>query len=107
MIISHNQTTHKKIGPMKISEYLINADYTGALIELDGEHGKIKSKREDRIYFIVEGRGLFEIEDIKKIVKKEDLIFIPKNTIYNIIGKMKYLLISSPAFNSKNDVIID
>lgn len=34
---------HKEIGPMKIWEYKINPDFSAALIEIDGNHGKIIS----------------------------------------------------------------
>ena len=33
-----------------------------------------------------------------------DLIFIPKDTTYNIIGNLKFFLICSPEFNPNDDV---
>ena len=88
---------------MIINEYKINSDFSGALIEMNGDHGKIKCLGEDRIYFILEGDGKFVIGDESNDVSPNDLIFVPKNTPYNIIGKMKYFLICSPEFDPRDD----
>ena len=92
---------------MKITEYKINPNFSGALIEIDGDHGKIKCINEDRIYFIVEGNGKFIINNKEEAVSENDLVFIPKNMPYNIIGKMKYFLICSPEFNPKDDIPLE
>jgi len=89
---------------MKITGYKINPNFSGALIEIDGHHGKIKCLNEDRIYFIIEGDGKFIINDKEEVVSKNDLVFIPKDTPYDITGKLKYFLICSPEFNPKDDI---
>ena len=103
-IIKTKETNKKTIDLMKISEYNINSSFSGALIEINGNHGKIKYIKEDRIYFVIQGKGKFVINNKEKKVESNDLVFIPKNTPYNIIGKMKYLLICSPEFNYNNDI---
>lgn len=107
MIIKDFETNKKEVGPMKIKEYKINPNFSAALIEINGNHGKIKCPNEDRIYFIIEGNGKFIINNKEENVSKNDLIFIPKNTPYNIIGKLKYLLICSPEFNPKDDIPLE
>ena len=104
MLIEGKKANIKKVGPMEIREYKINKDYSGALIEINGDHGRTKSLKEDRIYFILGGDGVFEIDGRKLKVNKNDLIFIPANMGYNIIGKLKYFLVCSPEFNTKNSV---
>ncbi|MGM5488183.1 MAG: hypothetical protein ACQESG_04505 [Nanobdellota archaeon] len=104
MIIKREDTTQKKVGPMIINEYLINSKFSGALVEINGNHGALKCLEEDRIYFIIEGNGKFIIDDQEKEVSAYDIIFVPKETPYNLIGKMKYLLICSPEFNPEHDV---
>ena len=89
---------------MKIDEYNINSDFSGALIEINGDHGKIKCLNEDRIYFIINGNGKFIINDKEAKVETNDVIFVPKNAPYNIIGKMKFFMICSPEFNPEDDV---
>jgi len=106
MIIKHIDTNKKEQGNMKISEYKINSDFSGALIEINGTHGKMKCLKEDRIYFIIAGTGKFTINDKEEAVSKNDLVFIPKNTPYDISGKLKYFLICSPEFNPNHDVVI-
>ena len=106
MIIKGSETTSKKVGPMEIRSYKINSDFSLALINISGDHGKLKCLKEDRIYFIISGKGKFIINEKESLVSKNDLIFIPKNTPYNIIGKMKYTVLSSPEFNSKHDVFL-
>lgn len=104
MIIKSRETNQKIKGPMIINEYKINSNFSGALIEINGDHGKVKCLGEDRIYFMLEGNGKFVIGDDSSDVCPNDLIFVPKNTPYNIIGKMKYFLICSPEFDPKDDV---
>ena len=107
MIIKSTDTENKEVGPMVIKSYKINPNFSGSLIEIDGDHGKIKCLAEDRIYFIIEGSGKFIIDNKENEVSKEDLVFVPKNTLYNIIGKMKYFLICSPEFKVGDDVFLD
>ena len=97
----------KIVGPMRIKEYLINHNFTGSLIELNGEHGMMKSLTEDRLYFVIEGKGKFIINGKSEQANPEDLFFISKNTPYNIIGKMKYFLVCSPEFHPENDIFFD
>jgi mannose-6-phosphate isomerase-like protein (cupin superfamily) len=82
----------------------MNHKFSAALIENNGEHGRTKCLEEDRIYFVLEGKGKFIIENETSEVGKNDLIFIPKKTPYNIIGKLKYFLVCSPEFDPKDDV---
>jgi len=104
MIIKKIDTNQKNVGPMKIWEYKINPDFSGALIEIDGDHGKMKCVGEDRIYFIIEGGGQFVLDEKETEVEPNDLIFVARNTPYNFIGKMKIFLVCTPEFNPKDDV---
>ena len=106
MIIKKSQATKKTVGPMIINEYKINTEFSAAFVEINGEHGTLKCLNEDRIYFIVEGEGRFIINDEETSITAQDLVFIPKNTPYDLIGSFKYLLICSPEFNSEDDVFL-
>ena|SRR3989344_4657429 len=107
MITKFSKLKKKKRGNMKITEYKINTNFSGALIEIKGMHGKIKCTSEDRIYFIVSGTGKFIIGGKSASVSKSDLVFIPKNTPYDISGKLRYFLISSPEFHPSHDVSLE
>lgn len=106
MIIKKHTTNQKTVGPMIINEYKINSDFSAALIEINGEHRKMKCPTQDRMYFILSGKGKFIIDDVENEVGPEDLIFVAKGTPYNIIGQMKYFSICSPEFNPKDDVLL-
>lgn len=107
MIIKSSSANKKIVGPMKISEYKINPDFSGALIEINGDHGKLKCLKEDRIYYIIEGNGKFLVGKEEFDVSGSDLIFVPKGTQYNMKGKLKYFMLCSPEYNSKDDVWLD
>lgn len=106
MYINGDQINNKKVGQMNIKEYRLTPQFGGALIEIDGKHGKIKCLREDRIYYIVAGSGDFFVEEKKFSVKKDDVVFVPMNTVYNFIGKMKIFLVCSPEFKKEDDVFL-
>ena len=89
---------------MKLNEYKMNSNFSGALVEINGDHGALKCLNEDRVYFIIEGAGTFVLDNTKQDIEPYDVIFVPKNTPYNIIGKMKYFLICSPEFKPGDDV---
>lgn len=89
---------------MKIKEYKINANFSGAVITLDWDHGMIKCLSEDRIYYVIEWEWVCEINGVQYSISAEDIIYLPQDTPYNIVGKLKYLLICSPEFDPQHDI---
>ena len=68
-----------------------------AIIEIENGHEtRIKEKECAFFYFILEGKGSFEIEDKIEECQKGDLVVIPDNTVFKYTGKMKMLLITTP-----------
>ncbi len=68
-----------------------------AIIEVeDGHETKIREKECTFFYYILEGKGSFEIEDKTEECQKGDLVVIPNNTIFRYSGKMKLLLVTVP-----------
>lgn len=51
--------------------------------ELTGEHGERVTTNRTRIYYILDGEGIFIIDGKKITVFPEDLITVPPNTKYN------------------------
>lgn len=78
-----------------------------ALVKLDGINKKNKNKKSDMFYFILEGRGIFNVEGKEYHVKKNCLIVVPKNTIYFDKGKMKMLSFCSPRFDPNSVEYLD
>jgi len=55
------------------------------------------------IYYIVEGRGTFVLNDEKLEVEATDLIVIPPKTRIYYFGTMEMVLTVTPAFDEKNE----
>jgi len=74
-------------------------------IEVITRHGKTKTTRSDRVYYVLDGKGEFIIKDKVFRVKKTDVIIVPRNTPYDYrrVGKkkLKLFLVHAPAFDQK------
>ena len=83
---------------------------SAAYFEITGKHGKIKTTKSDRIYFVIEGKGEFIIDKKVVPVEKTDVIIIPKNTPYDyrsIDSTMKLFLVHCPAFDPEAEVKLE
>jgi mannose-6-phosphate isomerase-like protein (cupin superfamily) len=90
--------------------YNSKEDFLGAsaaYFEVDGAHGKVKTTLSDRIYFILEGKGEFIINDKIIPVEATDVVIVPKNTPYDYRGKMKLFLVHTPAFNADHEIKLE
>lgn len=76
-------------------------------IIVTGRHGRIKSLTNNRIYFVIEGRGEFTLDDKTVKVKTGEAVVVPKNTPYDFSGAMKLFLVNSPAFDPEGDVKLE
>lgn len=54
-------------------------------------------------WFIIDGNGMFVVDDEKMEVTAKDLVVVPPNKRIHYFGKMKMLLCTSPAFNPDNE----
>lgn len=74
-------------------------------IEVTERHGKTKSKKSDRVYYVLDGKGEFIIDKEVIPVKKTDVIIVPKNTPYDYKAldgtTLKLFLVHIPAFDPK------
>ena len=82
-------------------------DMSCAYIIVTGRQGKIKSIKNNRIYFVMEGEGEFVVNDKPVAVKAGDAVIIPKDTPYDYSGNMKLFLVNSPAFEPEGDVKLE
>lgn len=51
--------------------------------ELDGDHGEVATNDVERVYFILEGEGEFDIAGEITQVKQNDVITVPPHTKFN------------------------
>ncbi len=71
-----------------------------------GHDTYIISKKITHIYYILEGQGLFDINNKKYKVKPNMLIEVPANIEYTYSGNMELLLIMNPAWFQGNERIV-
>jgi mannose-6-phosphate isomerase-like protein (cupin superfamily) len=80
-------------------------------IEVTKKHGKTMTKESDRVYYVLDGRGEFNINGKEVLVEKSDVIIVPKNTPYDYrrVGKetLKLYLVHVPAFDPRSDVDLE
>ncbi|OIN89542.1 hypothetical protein AUJ59_01265 [Candidatus Beckwithbacteria bacterium CG1_02_47_37] len=77
---------------------------SAAWFECNGKHPKMKSFNSDRLYFILQGKGEFIVNNQSVTVKQKEVIIIPKNTPYNYKGKFTCFLVHCPAFDRKQEI---
>lgn len=91
--------------PYNTKEEFPNA--SGAFFKVTGSHGKVKSTKSDRIYYVVSGKGEFMIDGEITPVKEKDVVIIPKNTPYDYKaadGELELFLVHTPAYDSEGEV---
>lgn len=81
-----------------IEVYLVNVT--------TGHDSYIISKKCTHFYYVLEGRGFFDIEKKKIKVKKGNFIEIEPKKEYTYSGKMKLLLMMNPPWFLGNETII-
>lgn len=52
----------------------------------------------DFIYYVLEGKGYFEINGKKENCASGELVVIPAGSKFRYIGKLRMLLVTTPAF---------
>jgi mannose-6-phosphate isomerase-like protein (cupin superfamily) len=89
---------------IEVSAYDSGDDFASAsTILVAGSHDRIRSTASDRIYFVLQGSGWFEVEGVTTPVADEDAIFLPRNTVYAYGGTMRLFLVHSPGFQAGTD----
>ena len=86
---------------------------SAGIVESRGRHGRIKQPISDRVYLVLEGEGEFyfggeEGQDEEMVrVGKDDVLLIPKGTVYDYEGRMRFFLAHAPAYEPDSDVHYD
>lgn len=83
------------------------ANASAAYFEVTKSHGKVKTTVSDRLYYVLEGEGVFEIDGKQESVKATDVVIVPKNTPYDYWatgGVLKLFLVHTPAFDPAAEI---
>lgn len=70
----------------------------------EGHFQEFYDKKSTYIYYIIEGEGVFVLNDEKIPARAGDLVVIPRETRIHYFGKMKMTLTVTPAFDEDNEV---
>jgi len=74
------------------------------LVETEkGHETTIIEHESDFIYYILEGKGYFIINDIKEECSKGDLVVIPAGTKFTYKGKFKMIASSTPPWKEEQE----
>lgn len=83
------------------------------IVEVRGRHGRIRNPVSDRIYLVLDGEGKFcfggeegQVEETVRVYK-DDVLLIPKGTVYDYEGRMRLFLAHSPAYEQDSDTHYD
>ena len=84
------------------------------IVESRGRHGRIKKNPiSDRVYPVLDGEGEFRFggeegqDEETYPVSKDDVLLIPKGTVYDYEGRMRLFLAHLPAYEPGSDVHYD
>jgi len=58
------------------------------------------------LYYIIEGSGVFVLDDEQHLVKAGDLVAVPPNTRIHYFGTMDYTLTVNPPWAEENETHI-
>ena len=80
-------------------------DLSVTWVRIDGRHRRLKCETGDRVYYIIEGEGRFQVGDDAPwhTGSAGDLVFIPRGVPYELEGTLTYLVINGPAFGPGSD----
>ena len=83
------------------------------IVESRGRHGRIKNPISDRVYLVLDGEGEFRFggeegqDEETYPVSKDDVLLIPKGTVYDYEGRMRLFLAHFPAYEQDSGVHYD
>lgn len=83
------------------------ADLSLTWVSIHGRHGRLRSDRSTRLYYILDGQGTVTIEDSTFPVRAGDLAVVPTGAAYEYEGTMSLLIVNQPAFQEGDDIRLE
>jgi len=80
-----------------------NFAFDVALGDLNGDHPPVINQVSDRAYYFLEGSARVMVGESTFDVAKGDLVTVPAGTPHAVAGATKYLVITSPPFDPRNE----
>ena len=77
-------------------------------VKIWGHHKKMVCDISDRAYYIISGKGEFQVgDDPPGAVEAGDFVYIPRGVPYVFDGDMTYLVMNGPAFLPGSDKLLE
>jgi len=74
------------------------------VVNLEGEHGSCINTKSTKYWIILDGKAKVYINGEMNEVSQGDFIIINKNEKHNIIGNVKFAVISTPPFDATTEI---
>jgi mannose-6-phosphate isomerase-like protein (cupin superfamily) len=99
--------------PEGITSYLLLAKTAGGSKHLTvtevriepGGSQRVHEHAPEQMYFILEGRGVMEVDEEKHVVGEGDCVFVPSGARHGIVNpgpdRLRYLSAAAPSFSEK------
>ncbi len=101
-LIKSSQVKEFDKGFIKVKQLLSDESVKNlsvSIVEINGTNKKVINPKSDAAYFVIEGKGSFNIDGEELSVESGDLIFIPRGSVYFDKGNLKMLAINSPKYD--------
>jgi mannose-6-phosphate isomerase-like protein (cupin superfamily) len=79
---------------------------TASVVHVNGRHGRGKTTVSDRLFYILEGTGEFEVGDRRFPVEATDIVVVPKDTPFDYNGTLRLLVVHVPAYDHDHEVAL-
>ena len=102
IVIKAKEIAEEDFGAIKVKNLFNKEDIdqiSVAMIRVSGINRKHINKKSDEFYYVVDGNGTFNVDDVTSEVEEGDLIFVPKNSPFFNSGQMTMLVFSSPRYD--------
>ncbi len=85
-----------------------SSDISVTWVDIWGHHDRVVNDISDRVYYIIEGDGRFQVGDGPPIepVTAGDFVFIAKGVPYEFDGHMRYVVMNGPAYRTASDRVL-
>jgi len=83
-------------------------DISVTWVRIWGHHDRVVNHISDRVYYVIDGEGRFQVGDDAPIdtVRAGEFVLIPKDVPYEFEGEMRYIVMNGPAYRTASDEVL-